>query len=184
MVTPMMAARVPTRVAVVSSLVSRYIMIMVSKGKWSLNIMIGMVAAVQASVRRSVACQRSGVHASSRRRKAHKPSVGHGDRARVLVFVIMTPLAVRRPGCRWGLVTDGHDRRGPNAKGVIRVVETDTHGKSLGEADPVELPVNLRQPHGARATVGDHGPTQPHHGPVEALVWLRLEVNIGGRSLA
>src|SRR4030095_12760428 len=125
MVTPMMPARVPTRVAVVSSLVSRYIRIMASKGKWSLNIMIGTVAAVQASVRRSVACQRSGVNASSRRRKAHRPSVGHGDRARVLVFVIMTPLAVSRPGCLWGLVTDGHDRRGPNAEGIIRIAVTD-----------------------------------------------------------
>src|SRR5262245_4748778 len=184
MVTPRRPPRVPTRVAVVSSLVSRYITIMASKGKWSLNIMIGMVAAVQASVRRSVACQRSGVHANSRCRKAYRPVVCHGDRSRVLVFPIMTPLVVSRPGCRWGLATDGHDRRGPNAEGVIRVVETDTDGKPLGEADPVELPVDLRQPHGARAAVGDHGPTQPHHGPVEALVWLRLEVNLGGGSLA
>ena len=72
--------------------------------------------------------------------------VGHGDRARVLVFAMLTPLAVSRPGGLWGLVTDGHDRRSPNAEGVIRVVETDTHGKALGEADPVELPVDLRQP--------------------------------------
>src|SRR5262245_6223750 len=172
MVTPMMPARVPTRVAVVSSLVIRYIRIMASKGRWSLNIMIGMVAAVQASVRRSVACQRSGVNANSRRRKSYRPVVGHGDCDGVLVLTIMTPLAVRRPGGLWGLVTDGHDCRGPNAEGVIRVVETETHGKPLGEADPVELPVNLRQPPSARATVGDHGPTQPHHGPVEALVWL------------
>jgi hypothetical protein len=106
----MMAARVPTRVAVVSSLVSRYIMIMASKGKWSLNIMIGTVAAVQARVRRRVACQRSGVNANSRRRKAYRPVVCHGDHARVLVFVIVTPLAVSRPGCLWSLVTDGHDR--------------------------------------------------------------------------
>src|SRR2546428_357016 len=77
-----------------------------------------------------------------------------------------------RPGGLWGLVTDGHDRRSPNAEGVIRVVETETHGKPLGEADPVELPVDLRQPHGACAAVGDHGPAQPHHGPVEVLVWL------------
>src|SRR5262249_18587133 len=172
MVTPIMPARVPTRVAVVSSLVSRYITIMASKGRWSLNIMIGTVAAVQASVRRRVACQRSGVKANSRRRKSYRPVVGHGDRAGVLVFTIMAPLAVRRPGCLRGLVTHGHDRRGPNAEGVIRVVETDPHGKPLGEADPVELPVDLRQPHGARAAVGDHGPAQPHHGPVEALVWL------------
>src|SRR2546426_6559351 len=184
MVTPIMPPRVPTSVAVVSSLVSRYITIMVSNGMWSLNIMIGTVAAVQASVRRSVACQRSGVNASSRRRKAHKPRVGHGDCARVLVFAIMTPLAVSRPGCLCGLVTDSHDCRGPNAEGVIRVVETDTHGKPLGEADPVELPVDLRQPHGTRAAVGDHGPTQPNYSPVEVLVGLRLEVNIGGRSLA
>src|SRR5215471_17028180 len=122
MVTPMMAARVPIRVAVVSSLVIRYIMIMTSKGIWSLNIMIGTVAAVQASVRRSVACQRSGVHASSRRRKSHRPIIGHGDRACVLVLTILTPLAVSRPGCLWGLVTDGHNRRGTNAEGVIRVV--------------------------------------------------------------
>src|SRR5215471_9477842 len=127
--------------------------------------MIGTVAAVQASVRRRVACQRSGVHANSRRRKSYRPVVGRGDRARVLVLTIMTPLAVRRPGCRCGLVTDGYDRRGPNAEGVIRVVETDTHGKPLGEADPVELPVDLRQPPRARATVGDHGPAQPDHGP-------------------
>src|SRR5262245_41556717 len=184
MVTPMMPARVPTRVAVVSSLVIRYIRIMASKGRWSLNIMIGMVAAVQASVRRSVACQRSGVNASSRRRKSHRPVMGHGDRARVLVFTIMTPLVVSRPGCLWSLVTYGHDRRGPNAEGVIRVVETDTHGKPLGEADPVELPVDLRQPVGARAAVGDHRPAQPHHGPVEVLIRLRLEVNISGGSLA
>src|SRR5262249_38494206 len=165
MVTPMMPARVPTRVAVVSSLVIRYIMIMTSKGMWSLNIMTGTVAAVQARVRRSVACQRSGVNASSRRRKSYRPIVSHGDRACVLVFVIMTPLAVSPSGCLWGLVTDGHDCRGPNAEGVIQVVETDTHGKALGEADPVELPVDLRQPHGARAAVGDHGPAQPDHGP-------------------
>src|SRR5499426_1989524 len=184
MVTPIMPPRVPTSVAVVSSLVSRYITIMVSKGTWSLNIMIGTVAAVQASVRRSVACQRSGVKASSRRRKSYRPVVGHGDRARVLVFTIMTPLAVRRPGCLWGLVTEGHDCRGTNAEGVIRVVKTDTHGKPLGEADPVELPVDLRQPVGARAAVGDHGPAQPDHGPVEVLVRLRLEVNISGGSLA
>src|SRR5262249_14064408 len=155
------------RVAVVSSLVIRYITIMASKGTWSLNIMIGMVAAVQASVRRSVACQRSGVNASSRRRKSYRPNVGHGDRARVLVLTIMTPLAVSGLGCLWSLATYGHDRRGPNAEGVIRVVETDTHGKPLGEADPVELPVDLRQPPRARATVGDYGPAQPHHGPVE-----------------
>src|SRR5262245_54129668 len=172
MVTPRMPARVPTRVAVVSSLVSRYIMIMVSKGKWSLNIMIGMVAAVQASVRRSVACQRSGVNANSRRRKSYRAVVCHGDHARVLVFVITTPLVVSHLGCLWSLVTYGHDRRGTNAEGGIRVVETDTHRKALGEADPVELPVDLRKPHGARAAVGDHGPTQPHHGPMEALVWL------------
>src|SRR4029450_2976851 len=147
MVTPMMPARVPTRVAVVSSLVSRYIRIMASKGTWSLNIMIGTGAAVQASVRPSVACQRSGVNASSRRRKAHRPSVGHGDCARVLVFAMLSPRAVSRPGCLWGLFTDGHDRRGPNAKGVIRVVETETHGKSLGEADPGDLPGHLRQAH-------------------------------------
>src|SRR5262252_1279934 len=176
MVTPIMPPRVPTSVAVVSSLVSRYITIMVSKGMWSLNIMIGTVAAVQASVRRSVACQRSGVHASSRRRKPYRPVVGHGDRARVLVFTIMTPLAVRRPGCLWGLVTYGHDCRGTNAEGVIRVVKTDTHGKPLSEADPVELPVDLRQPVGARAAVTDHG-------PVEVLIRLRLEVNISGGSL-
>src|SRR5215813_6952472 len=113
MVTPMMPARVPTRVAVVSSLVIRYIRIIASKGKWSLNIMIGMVAAVQASVRRSVACQRSGVYANSRRRKSYRPVVGRGDRARVLVLTIMTPLAISRPGCLWGLVTYGHDHRGP-----------------------------------------------------------------------
>src|SRR5215831_14619716 len=184
MVTPMMPARVPTRVAVVSSLVSRYITIMASKGKWSLNIMIGTVAAVQASVRRSVACQRSGVNANSRRRKSYRPIVGHGDRTRVLVFTIMTPLAVSRPCCLCGLVTDSHDRRGTYAEGVIRVVETDTHGKPLGEADPVELPVDLRQPVGARATVWNHGPAQPHHGPVEVLIRLRLEVNISGSSLA
>src|SRR6266446_8987118 len=184
MVTPRMPARVPTSVAVVSSLVSRYITIMVSNGMWSLNIMIGTVAAVQASVRRSVACQRSGVNASSRRRKSHRPVMGHEDRTRVLVFTIMTPLAVSRPGCLCGLVTDSHDCRGPNAEGVIRVVETDTHGKPLGEADPVELPVDLRQPHGARAAVGNHRPAQPHHGPVEVLIRLRLEVNIGGGSLA
>src|SRR6266436_1670557 len=172
MVTPRMAARVPTRVAVVSSLVIRYIMIMTSKGTWSLNIMTGTVGVVQASVRRSVACQRSGVNASSRRRKSYRPVVCHGDRARVLVFPIITPLVVRCPGCLWGLVTYGHDRRGTNTEGVIRVVETDTDGKPLGEADPVELPVDLRQPHGARAAVGEHRPTQPHHGPVEALVWL------------
>src|SRR5262249_16380729 len=134
MVTPRMPARVPTRVAVVSSLVSRYIMIMVTKGKWSLNIMIGTVAAVQASVRRRVACHRSGVNASSRRKKSYRPIVGHEDRAGVLVLTIMTPLAVRRPGGLWGLVPDGHDRRGPNAEGVIRVGETDPHGKPLGEA--------------------------------------------------
>src|SRR5215510_12431872 len=128
MVTPRRPTRVPTSVAVVSSLVSRYITIIASKGKWSLNIMIGTVAAVQASVRRSVACQRSGVNANSRRRKSYRPVVGRGDRARVLVFVIMTPLAVSRPGCLWGLVTDGYDRRGPNAKGVILVIETNTHG--------------------------------------------------------
>src|SRR5256886_3140952 len=184
MVTPIMPPRVPTSVAVVSSLVSRYITIMVSNGMWSLNIMIGTVAAVQASVRRSVACQRSGVNASSRRRKAHRPRVGHRDCARVLVFAIMTPLAVSRSGCLCGLVADSPDCRGPNAEGVIRVVETDTHGKPLGEADPVELPVDLRQPHDTRAAVGDHGPTQPNYSPVEVLVWLRLEVNIGGRSLA
>src|SRR5262245_47517619 len=172
MVTPIMPPRVPTSVAVVSSLVSRYITIMVSKGTWSLNIMIGTVAAVQASVRRSVACQRSGVNASSRRRKSYRPVVGHGDRARVLVLTIMTPLVVSRLGCLRGLVTHGYDCRGPNAEGVIRVVETDPHGKPLGEADPVELPVDLRQPHGARAAVGDHGPAQPDHGPVEALLWL------------
>src|SRR5262249_57399547 len=107
MVTPMIAARVPARVAVVSSLVIRYIRIMASKGTWSLNIMIGTVAAVQASVRRRVACQRSEVNASSRRRKSYRPVVGHGDRTRVLVLSIMAPLAVRRSGCRWGLVTDG-----------------------------------------------------------------------------
>src|SRR5215831_14750675 len=183
MVTPIMPPRVPTSVAVVSSLVSRYITIMVSKGTWSLNIMIGTVAAVQASVRRSVACQRSGVNASSRRRKAHRPSMGHGDCARVLVFAMLLPRAVSRPGGLWGLVTDGHDCRGPDAKGVIRIVEADTDGKPLGEADPVELPVDLRQPHGARAAVGDHGPAQPDHGPVEVLIRLRLEVNLGGRSL-
>src|SRR5262245_57133487 len=184
MVTPRIPPTVPTSVAVVSSLVSRYITIMASKGKWSLNIMIGTVAAVQASVRRSVACQRSGVNANSRRRKSYRPVVGHGDRARVLVLTIMTPLAVSRPGCLWGLVTYGHDCRGTNAEGVIRVVETDTHGKPLGETDPVELPVDLRQPHDARAAVGDHRPAQPHHGPVEVLMRLRLEVNIGGHSLA
>src|ERR1043166_3501980 len=129
MVTPSMPPRVPTSVAVVSSLVSRYITIMVSSGMWSLNIMIGTVAAVQASVRRSVACQRSGVPANSRRRKSYRPVVGHEDRACVLALTIMTPLTVRRPGCLWGLVTDGHDRRGPNAEGIIRFVETDTHGK-------------------------------------------------------
>src|SRR5215813_15056786 len=112
MVTPMIAARVPARVAVVLSLVIRYITIMASKGTWSLNIMIGMVAAVQASVRRRVACQRSEVNASSRRRKSYRPVVGHGDRARVLVFAIITPLVVRRPCCLWSLVTYGHDRRG------------------------------------------------------------------------
>src|SRR5262249_7808434 len=181
MVTPMIPPRVPTSVAVVSSLASRYIMIMATKGKWSLNIMIGTVAAVQASVRRSVACQRSGVNANSLRRKSYRPAVGHGDCACVLVFTIMTPLAVSRPGCLWGLVTYGHDCRGTNAEGIIRVVETDTHRKPLGEADPVELPVDLRQPHSARAAVGDHGPAQPDHGPVEVLVWLRLEVNLGGR---
>src|SRR4029434_7362814 len=166
MVTPIMPPRVPTSVAVVSSLVSRYITIMASKGMWSLNIMMGTVAAVQASVRRSVACQRSGVNASSRRRKAHRPSVGHGDCARVLVFAIMTPLAVSRPGGLWGLVTDGHDCRGPNAEGVIRVVETETHGKPLGEADPVELSVDLRQPPSARGTVGDHRPPPATPRPV------------------
>src|SRR5215471_10800479 len=165
MVTPIMPPRVPTSVAVVSSLVSRYITIMVSKGRWSLNIMIGTVAAVQASVRRRVACQRSGVNASSRRRKSYRSIVGHGDRARVLVLTIMTPLAVSRPDGLWSLATYGHDCRGPNAEGVIRVVETDTHGKPLGEADPVELPVDLRQPPSACATVGDHGPAQPDHGP-------------------
>src|SRR5262245_39017262 len=184
MVTPRRPPRVPTRVAVVSSLVSRYITIMASKGTWSLNIMIGTVAAVQASVRRRVACQRSGVHANSRRRKSYRPVVGHGDRAGVLVLTIMTPLAISRLGCLWGLGTDGHDCRGPNAEGVIRVVETDTHGNPLGEADPVELPIDLRQPHGARAAVGDHGPAQPDHGPVEVLIRLRLEVNISGGSLA
>src|SRR5215831_16815418 len=184
MVTPMIPPRVPTSVAVVSSLASRYIMIMATKGKWSLNIMIGTVAAVQASVRRSVACQRSGVHANSRRRKSYRPVVGRGDRARVLVFTIMAPLAVSRPGCLRGLVTYGHDCRGTNAKGVIRVVKTDTHGKPLSEADPVELPVDLRQPVGARAAVRDHGPAQPDHGPVEVLIRLRLEVNISGGSLA
>src|SRR5262245_59692018 len=115
MVTPMMPARVPTRVAVVSSLEIRYITIIASKGKWSLNIMIGTVAAVQASVRRRVACQRSGVHANSWRMKSYRPVVGRGDRAGVLVLTIMTPLVVSRPGCLWGLVTDGYDRRGTNA---------------------------------------------------------------------
>src|SRR5262249_17822992 len=71
-----------------------------------------------------------------------------------------------------------------NAEGVIRVVETDTHGKALGEADPVELPVDLRQPPSARATVGDDGPAQPNHSSVEVLVGLRLEVNLGGRAPA
>src|SRR5262249_671701 len=126
----------------------------------------------------------SGVHANSRRRKSYRPVVGHGDRARVLVFTIMTPLVVSHPGCLWGIVTDGHDRRGTNAEGVIRVVKTDTHWKALGEAAPVELPVDLRQPHGARAAVRDHGPAQPDHGPVEVLMRLRLEVNISGGSLA
>src|SRR6266852_5469899 len=184
MVTPRMAARVPTRVAVVSSLVIRYIMIMTSKGIWSLNIITGTVAAVQASVRRSVVCQRSGVNANSRRRKSYRPVVCHGDHASVLVFAMLSPRAVSRLGGLCGLVTDGHDRRGTNAEGVIRVVETDTDGKPLGEADPVELPVDLRQPHGARAAVGDHGPAQTNHGPVEVLIRLRLEVNIGGGSLA
>src|SRR5262249_48835695 len=147
------------------------------------NIMIGTGAAVQASVRRSGACQRSGVNASSRRRKPYRPVVGHGDRARVLVLTTMTPLAVRRPGCLRGLVTDGHDCRGTNAQGADRVVKTDAHGKPLSEADPVELPVDLRQPVGARAAVRDHGPAQPDHGPVEVLIRLRLEVNISGGSL-
>src|SRR5215468_9479691 len=113
MVTPRMPARVPTSVAVVSSLVSRYITIMASKGKWSLNIMIGTVAAVQASVRRRVACHRSGVNASSRRRKSYRPVVCHGDHARVLVLTILTPLVVRCLGGLCGLAPDGHDRRGP-----------------------------------------------------------------------
>src|SRR4029450_11275972 len=126
MVTPIMPPRVPTSVAVVSSLVSRYITIMVSKGMWGLKIMIGTGGGVQASVRRSVACQRSGVNASSRRRKAHRPRVGHGDCARVLVFAMLSPRAVSRPGGLWELVTDGHDRRNPNAGGRLPGVETYT----------------------------------------------------------
>src|SRR5262249_37202521 len=184
MVTPMMPARAPTSVAVVSSLVSRYIMIMASKGKWSLNIMIGTVAAVQGSVRRRVACHRSGVNASSRRKKSYRPIVGHEGRAGVRGLTITTPLAVRGPGGLWGLVPDGHHRRGPSSGRVRGVGETCPPGKPLGEADPVELPVDLRQPVGARATVWNHGPAQPHHGPVEVLSRLRLEVNISGGSLA
>ena len=82
MLTPRMPAMVPTSVAVVSSLVIRYMRIMTSRASCNLNTMTGIVAATQASVRRSVACQRSGVGASSRRKNSTSSVVRVDDRVR------------------------------------------------------------------------------------------------------
>src|SRR5262245_16667339 len=154
----------PRRVAVVSSLVIRYMTIMTTSpwGMWW--IMIGTVAAVHAKVRRSVAPSLPGVGASSRRRNSTRGEVARaGGRSRRLP---MGSAARPRPTDR---LVDGHDSRGADAEGLVGILHLDAYREPCGEAHPVDRLLDSRKPHHAGSVFREHRPSEADHGAPKTL---------------
>src|SRR5216683_4051103 len=162
MVTPTTPRIEPRSVAAVSSCVIRYMTIMTTRPKGIRCVRIGTVAIRQASVRRNVAPPRPGVGASSRRRK-------------------VTHAATRSPIRAAERSANGGDRGGAYPERFVRVLHLDAHGKAGGKPDPVEGPLDARQPVDARAVLRRHGPTQADDGAAEMPAWLGLKIDVHGR---
>src|SRR5215510_5036939 len=105
-------------------------------------IMIGTVAAVHASVRRSVAPKRPGVGASSRRRNStrEKSMARSGGRG-------LGPFMASARCPRATHIADAHDGRGAEPKGLVGILDLDPHGEPRGEAHPVDRLLDARQSH-------------------------------------
>src|SRR5262250_2111198 len=136
-------------------------------------IMIGTVAAVHARVRRSVAPRRPGVGASSRRRKSRRGEGWGWPRGLGPVPLMRSALILRASA----LFTDGHDGRGAQPERFVGILDLEAHGKASSQTHPVDRLFDARQPHGARAVLGKHRPTETDHGPSEAFARQRLETN-------
>src|SRR5437879_3418558 len=102
---------------------------------------IGMVAIRQASVSRKVALPRPGVGrvpgAGSRRTRPWS-----------------TALALER-------AMHGRDGRGPDAEGLVRVLDLDAHGEARRQPDPVERALDAGQSIDAGPVLRQHGPAEP-----------------------
>src|SRR5262249_17898493 len=130
----------PSSVTVVSSLEIRYIMINTTRpcGMWW--IMIGTVAAVHASVRRSVGPSRPGVGASSRRRNSKNeggPAIV-GERGPDALMG-----SASRP--RASALADRHYGRGAEAKGLVGILHLEAHWEPCGKSHPVDGLLDARK---------------------------------------
>src|SRR5262250_3396094 len=138
-------------------------------------IMIGTVAAVHARVRRRVAPRWPGVGASSRRRKSRRGK-GEGSPRGPGPVPLMRSAPILRAST---LLTDGHDGRGAQPERFVGILDLEAHGEASSQTHPVDRLLDARQPHGARAVLGEHRPPETDHRPSEALARHRLEMNVG-----
>src|SRR6266478_2430751 len=153
----------PTSVAAVSSCVIRYIRIKATSAKWIRCVRIGTVVTRQARVRRKVAAPRPGVGASSRRRKA-------------------THAATRSPIRALERAVNRGDGGGPYPERFVRVFHLDAYRKARREPDPVQRPLDARQPVDAGAILRQYGPSQADDRAAEVPPGMRLEIDVHGRA--
>src|SRR4029077_18805358 len=161
MVSPTTPRIEPRSVAAVSSCVIRYMRIKATSANWNRCVRIGTVVTRQARVRRKVAAPRPGVGASSRRRKA-------------------THAATRSPIRALECAVNRGDGGGPYPERFVGVLHLDAYRKARREPDPVEGPLDARQPVDAGAILRQHGPSQADNRAAEVSPGMRLAIDVRG----
>src|SRR6267154_2956217 len=144
--------------------------------------MIGIVQAVQARVRRSVACQRPGTGASSRRRNSKNCEAVNPGVARLVVTGIQV-LWVRLLGLSRSRARDRYDCRRPDTEAVVGIFHLNPDRKALRQTHPVQITWHLWQADRTRSVLGNDGPPQTDDLSLESFPTFKLQIDFCRRSL-
>src|SRR5882672_3554409 len=131
---------------------------------------------------RSVACQRPGVGAISRRRNSANWEI-HKLGAVSVAVTNVSVLWIGRRVWFWSRSGDGHHGRRADAEGVVGICHLNPHRKTLRQPHPIQITRHVWQSARTRSVFRNNGPGEADDFALEPFPAFVLQINLRRRTL-